>query len=399
MARLSPEQNEYAVAMLEKLVRMRDISQTWLEEHSGIPQPEISRFLRKQKTPTKEDMEKLFEALGIRLTDVIHSTESLPDTLLAYVATPLTGIANDKAKDGALRAFVQRIDAMAQTQKFSKPGIRFYWPGNHTHPVDHKDVSARQVYITDRSRASSYDLLVMLCVEPSYGVGQENEIATQAGVPAIRLLPEKGISRMMTGSFLHSWNIPYAGSLETKITFDEQRFIVALGDIRKLYFAQKALYGGVATFDFGPRLEELVNDRIGSKTDFAAKIGISPDYVDVLFVEPLVVSNPGSVLLLRMAKVLSVSVAYLLGESTADDTVFTASMSSLNKWVTETPGLDAQTIFSMRDTWTEQYYLNRQPSLQSQRNGQKPMTKADWNALYMQPNGKGIHAKPGNTLF
>src|SRR5205823_701477 len=109
----------------------------------------------------------------------------------------------------------------------------------------------------------------------------------------------------------------------------------------------------------------------------------------VVFVEPLVVSNPGSVLLLRMAKVLSVSVAYLLGESTVDDMVFTASMSSMNKWVSETQNLDAQKVFSMRDKWTDEYYLNRQPSLQSRRNGLKPMSKTDWNALYMQPNGKG----------
>ena len=135
--------------MLEKLVRMRDIKQNWLEEHSGIPQPEISKFLRKQKTPTKEDLEKLFEGLGIRLSDVIHSTESLPDTLLAYVATPLTGIAKNPVRDKALRAFVDRIGEITKAQKFQQPDFRIYWPGHHTHPVDHAHVPARQVYITD----------------------------------------------------------------------------------------------------------------------------------------------------------------------------------------------------------------------------------------------------------
>jgi hypothetical protein len=100
-----------------------------------------------------------------------------------------------------------------------------------------------------------------------------------------------------------------------------------------------------------------------------------------------------------MAKVLGVTVAYLLGETAIDDAVFTASMSSLNKWISETPGLDAQKVLSIRDAWSEQYDLNRQPSPQSNRNSQKPMTKADWNALYMQANGKGNHAKPGNRLF
>ena len=100
-----------------------------------------------------------------------------------------------------------------------------------------------------------------------------------------------------------------------------------------------------------------------------------------------------------MAKVLGVTVAYLLGETAIDDAVFTASMSSLNKWVSETTGLDAQKVLRIRDTWAEEYHLNRQPSLQSQRNGQKTMSKADWNALYMQNNGKGANAHPGQGLF
>lgn len=41
------------------------------------------------------------------------------------------------------------------------------------------------MYLIDRSRASTFHFLVILCGAPSYGVGQENEIATQAGVPAI----------------------------------------------------------------------------------------------------------------------------------------------------------------------------------------------------------------------
>jgi hypothetical protein len=94
---------------------------------------------------------------------------------------------------------------------------------------------------------------------------------------------------------------------------------------------------------------------------------------------------------------LGVSVGHLLGEDTIDDAVYTASMSALNKWVSETPNLDAQKVFSMRDKWADEYYLNRQPSLQSQRNSEKPMTKAEWNALYMQSDRKGANAS--KTLF
>src|SRR2546422_4942170 len=99
MARLSPEHNEYAVTMFEKLLEMRGVSQKELEDHSGITQSEISRIKQRQKIPSTKELERLFEAFGIRLSDVIHSVETLPDTLLAYVATPLTGIAKNKAKD------------------------------------------------------------------------------------------------------------------------------------------------------------------------------------------------------------------------------------------------------------------------------------------------------------
>src|SRR6266852_3732892 len=48
----------------------------------------------------------------------------------------------------------------------------------------------------------------------SYGVGQENEIATQAGIPAVRLIPQRGVSRMMLGSFVRAINVRYEGTLE-----------------------------------------------------------------------------------------------------------------------------------------------------------------------------------------
>ena len=397
MARLSPEHNEYAVTTLEKIIRIREISQKQLEKQSGISQSEISRIQGKKKIPTKRELEQLFEALGIRLSDIISLVDNLPENLIAYVATPLTGITTDIKKDSALRSFVKRIETIATGGNFKQPGFRFYWPGHYTHPVDHAHVPPRQVYITDRSRASSYNLVIMLCAEPSYGVGQENEIATQAGVPAIRLVPTN-LSRMMTGSFVKSSDIPYTGSLESLIRFNEQSFLTALVEIRKAYFMQQALYSGLATFDFGGRLEALVDDRIGS-AEFANRIGVNDNYANALFVEPLVVSNPGSILLLKIAKVLGVTVAYLLGETTVDDATFTASMSSWNKWVSETAGLDAQSALHIRDTWAKEYELNREPSIQSHRNRQTLMKKADWNGLYIKESDKKVNANKTPSLF
>lgn len=83
------------------------------------------------------------------------------------------------------------IRRIASDPEFSGPAFEIYWPGDHTHPIRNRDFKPSLVYLKDRSTTSTYDLLVILCAEPSYGVGQENEIATQAGVPAVRLVPAK----------------------------------------------------------------------------------------------------------------------------------------------------------------------------------------------------------------
>src|SRR6202020_3365944 len=108
-------------------------------------------------------------------------------------------------QDAELRKVVMRIRDIAADPQFSSPPFEIYWPGDFTHPKLNGDIPASQVYITDRTRASTHDFIILFCGAPSYGVGQENEIATQAGVPAIRLVPQ-GLSRMMIGSFAKATN-------------------------------------------------------------------------------------------------------------------------------------------------------------------------------------------------
>jgi hypothetical protein len=309
---------------------------------------------------------------------------------LVYVATPLTGLTKNPKNDRALREFVDRIAKIANDHRFNKPDFRFYWPGHHTHPVDHSHVPPKQVYITDRSRSSSYDLLVMLCASASCGIGQENEIATQAGVPAIRLIPE-GFSRMMTGSFLQSWDIPFSGPIENGIKFDESAFLNALEEIRKLYFVHQALFRGIAAFRFGERLQQLVDDRVGNRKRFAEQVGIDPSYLQAMFTEPFVVSNPSAILLMRMARLLNVGVAHLLYETPNDDSVFSSSLASWKAWVSETDGLDARTALAIRDNWAEEYQLHRYATTGIPTKAQRIMTKPDWSALYIKCRGSAAH--------
>ena len=72
MENLTRDEVAFAVAYLEKLVTTRGYTQTQLEHLSGVKQSHISKFLSRQLDPTPEVLRKLFQALGLRLDDILH---------------------------------------------------------------------------------------------------------------------------------------------------------------------------------------------------------------------------------------------------------------------------------------------------------------------------------------
>src|SRR6266478_8365735 len=195
------------------------------------------------------------------------------------------------------------MKGIAESDKIVNPRFNLYWPGDHTHPVRNADFTAQQVYLTDRSRSSTFDFIILFCAAPSYGVGQENEIAAQAGMPGIRLVPA-GVSRMISGSFLRACDVPYTGSLDRKVTFDAAEFESALRTVRRTCFRHHALYRGTNGADFGRRLRSLIDDRCGSSQSFAEDLGVSFEHLQALMEEPFAVTNPSARLLRRMSVLL-----------------------------------------------------------------------------------------------
>ncbi len=258
MRQLSKEQLEFAVGRLQQLVEYRGLSQTQLEEWSGIAQSTISKILKRSLDPSPDNLKKLCRAIGVKLSDLTNEIELFGHELVGYLATPLTGLSAEE--DAELRTVVEKIKRLAGASEFDDPRLDLYWPGDHTHPRNNPEITASQVYLTDRSRASTYDFIILLCASPSYGVGQENEIATQAGLSAIRLVP-KSISRMMAGSFINAKNIEYEGTLSAGIRFREEDLLDALRVIRRTHFRRQAFFKNLNGHDFGDRLRKLINER------------------------------------------------------------------------------------------------------------------------------------------
>src|SRR6266446_6077816 len=402
MQKINSEDKVYGVKVLEQLTTGRSLTQIQLSHLSKVPQSQISKIFSGQVQPTEEVLRSLFEALGLKLSDVLEEAPTSGE-LVGYLATPLTGL--DEQKERERDRVVAQIREIASIAEFEDPSFRFYWPGDFTHPTRNTGFTSNQVYLTDRSRASAYDFILLLCASPSYGVGQENEIATQAGLPAIRLIP-KGLSRMMLGSFIKATDVSYQGDLGSTSVVDREALVSALRETRKSLFGHRALYLGMNGNGFGKRLRALLNDRCrGDYAAFAEDLGVNLGYVQSLMDEPLVVSNPSARLLQRMSRLLSVRIGYLLGETTESDPVIMQSRASWHAWIEGNPSVEAVYANGVWREWEEEDRQSRRASqLASMRSPErKPKSQADWDRRYQKMKGKEqlgtLHQKDQKDLF
>jgi transcriptional regulator with XRE-family HTH domain len=398
MKNLSKEQLEFAVSYLHRLTTQRDITQTQLARLSStVTQGTISKIFTRAQEPTEEVLKNLFAAVGVNLAEILNDSEALGHEILGYFATPLTGLSRNAG--AAVERVVSRVKALLSGEEFSEPPTKLYWPGDHTHPARDPEFTANQVYLIDRSRASAYDFIIVLCASPSYGVGQENEIATQAGLPAIRLLPPN-VSRMMVGSFIQAIDVPCTGSINSGLDFDDAKMLSALREVRRRHFAHRALYKDLNGNGFGERLRKLIADRCGDYQRFAGDLGVSLSYLHTLMDEHITVSNPSVRLLKRMARLLCENVAYVICESQEAEPVWDESNRSWRAWIHGAPAVDAKIALALRDEWREQYRFEmaRGIDVASFRRTKLSMTKADWDARYQQHMKDGGHVG-GKRLF
>ena len=377
------EQLEYVLDYVRQVYGSRQLKQTVLAADSGIEQSTISRLFNGRMEPTVDVLRKLCAGLGTNFEEVVRTPQRAAPYLLGYLATPLTGLSDQQ--DRELRKLVADLKELAGPELFSNPRMELYWPGDFTHPKGNPEHTPEQVYRKDRAAASTCNFLVILALDRSYGVGQENEIASQAGNAAIRFLPE-GTSRMLRGSFLHSRDITIAGSLESGVTFDRKEFTSALEWVQQNYFLQFPLYQNLNGHGFGDRLGQLLERRVTNREDFAAKLGVAQQYLDVMTHESFVISNPSARLLKRLGILLGVSVGYLLGDSKEADPVWIDSQASWRKW-TRTSGIEAGLANDIREDWEAEYLLKMgqlEPSYASNRNEVAARKEKDWDIEYQR---------------
>jgi len=396
MEHYTKDQLEYVLNYVRQVCVSRELKQTVLASDSGIEQSTISRVFNDRMEPTVDLLRKLCSGLGTNFEEVVRTPQRTAPFLLGYLATPLTGLSDQQ--DHELRKLVGVLKKLAGPEAFNNPRFELYWPGDFTHPKSNPEHTPEQVYRKDRASASTCNFLVVLSLERSCGVGQENEIATQAGNPAIRFLAETS-SRMLRGSLLHALDVRFTGSLESGVHFDHEEFRRALQWVQQNYFLRLPLYQNINGHGFSERLCVLLEKRVTNRAEFAAKLGVAQQYLDLLTHESFIVSNPSALLLRRLSVLLGVSVGYLLGESKEADPVWIESQASWRKW-TRTTGIEAGLANDVKEDWEAEYILKAgqlEPSYASHRIGVVPRLEKDWDIEYQKRLKRVVAERNGQT--
>jgi transcriptional regulator with XRE-family HTH domain len=223
----------------------------------------------------------------------------------AYVASPLTGL------DGAMRKTVYEFIEVIETECQGK-NIFPYIPGKISDPVSNPELSPSFVYQTDRQRVRESDVFILLAYRPSFGAGQEVEIAYNALIPMIILQPQGGkVSRMVSGvplSLRQIYDFTDKDSLKNSLN-------EALSKLMPHIEKRHSDLSSAANLNFGGSVKKFRMQRNLSQEDLAKAIGIAPEEIDHLENEDKNVINPSLFLINRISTALNIDPAQLTSPS------------------------------------------------------------------------------------
>src|SRR6266481_2340610 len=264
--------------------------------------------------------------------------------LRAYLATALTGLQTHER--GEVFEASNCIGTVCE-----QSGFALYQPRLKTDPIEHSEVVPRDVYLTDRERVVTSDLVIALCTQPSFGVGIEIQLAAGAVVPVL-LLSKKGIhlSKMVTGGLGHTRVIEF-----TDLVKLAGQLGLALDEIRPhLERRRKSvdqLNGDTLPF----RLRDLRERSKYSVRSLSALAGLSEARIDDIEQRDERVSQPMVSEIRMLGDAFGVPTCYLLGETPPiSDPVALASIENL-----KTFALDKDLKYRIYTALRDEYLSSR----------------------------------------
>jgi transcriptional regulator with XRE-family HTH domain len=309
---------------LRSLCKAAGIKQDALASELGVHQSTISRFMNDEACPKLDQVDRMAQIFGVSRWALIGGTalasEFPSDCIVSldpeaklkwvgYFASGLTGLSEAERQ-------VLFNDAQVVREACESIRAYLYEPANYTDPVRNYDLAPERVYAIDHAQVSRSHFLVFHARYPSFGAGQELEIALNAGLPVVLLRPRgAAISRMVLGTYARLHEVHYATHDDLRRAL-EATFDVLVTDLMQRHqhdstAAQMALSATVEQADtFGGRIKEIRTSMKASHASIARLIGVAPHAIEQL--ESGGYPNPSLTLLRRLAQVLRTSVSELV---------------------------------------------------------------------------------------
>ena len=219
-----------------------------------------------------------------------------------------------------------------------------YLPQDYSAPGHQDRMPAHEVYILDRWRIAESDFVIMNFDKPSFGVGQEAEIACSTGIPVIAFhWVGYKVSRMVRGMPMLFLSEPGKTPDYEIIKYEDQQTYSDLKRklVTQVKKAQKKIQpiatNVIPIQSFSQRLRAAIQKSGKSIEEISDETGLSKDFLDILqkdynsilamFQEYETMrnfrwrkvpaerfSNPGLWVLQKLSKALGLRIGQLIGE-------------------------------------------------------------------------------------
>jgi len=298
-------------------------TQAGLAQNSGLSQSEVSKIGTTHfQGLNEETIRRLSKGLeitpevlsrGTRYASLFGQSEILPfglkdDTtpFTAYFSCALTGLRPQQMKE--IFALDEKVNGICK--RYNSYPVALYRPRIHTSPAENADISAHDVYESERERVAAADLLIFAATFPSFGAGMLLQLAHYA-CSSVILLRKKGqnLSRMVTGCPVRMFVVEYINlnDLEHKLVNAFDHVLPNIAQARLLHHRNIFTDHGL-----GERIRQVREQRKLSQESLARMVGVDTLYIQALESKPEQVANPSLLIIRRVAKALHVSESYLI---------------------------------------------------------------------------------------
>lgn len=297
-------------------LRSRRHREGWTQEQlaarTGLPLSVVKRLERGQRITADADLvEKLATVFGESIGALTDGTElaatggqmalfpeqSTAPLRRAHFACALTRV--DEATRERLRGDYLALSGVCRSRQ-----VELYAPSDHADPTQHADLTPQEVYALEARQIARCDLFVLHGGAPSFGAGQELELAAAACVPIVVLLPERvAVSRMVLGCPGSVWEVRYADTSQL-----EARFAAALDDV----LGRGRGLRPALDLGLGERVRSLRRRARLDTRQLASLVGCSHRFVRRLEEDGEAAANPSLQVLAGLARALDVSIIELV---------------------------------------------------------------------------------------